>query len=279
MLHGHVKSNSSSNESSTIDVDEGDEDVGLGFQILEYEPRHWWRDDVPNCQYIRKHVSRHLRGAGFDLELGATVLDLRWICTQGPIGGVLGLKNDLDILQAVLEDNLESTAAHHPIVPVKIISDLVVASAAGLHLGMRVLHHAFFAHLYVFSKTNQWVHRFLERLNEVTPAPFLLPIVSFYRIPVDDLKFQMDLRLPNQNYFAFYTTDFSKCEKYCVAGANNDVIVFNLKNRSRLKWLKGHEKHVNVVKLSFDACKVISGSLDGNVIVWDWKENESQFLV
>lgn len=99
LLNGHMIRNASLTESDTGDDVEGP----LGLKMLEYEPRPWWKDEVHNKCYIRKHLSRHLRCAGLDLELGATMLDLRWMSAQGCAGGVLDLRNDLDILKKVVD--------------------------------------------------------------------------------------------------------------------------------------------------------------------------------
>lgn len=49
--------------------------------------------------------------------------------------------------------------------------------------------------------------------------------------------------------------------------------------RHQPKFLKGHETNVSVVKLSTASSKVCSGSLDGCVFVWDWKDTELPSLI
>lgn len=116
-------------------------------------------------------------------------------------------------------------------------------------------------------------------MNAVTPKPFLAGLVSFYRPPGDDLKFQIQLKSPGKNNFAYFSTDFSDCEEYIVAGSGHDVVIVSLETRDRLKWLKGHDENVSVVKFSSDASKVLSGSFDNSVIVWDWKETDTPSTV
>lgn len=91
-----------------------DSDGPLSFKMLEYSPRPWWSDDAPNMECTRKHLSRRLRSAGLDLELGATMVDLRWIDAHAHAGGILGLKNDLDILESVVDEEAESTRRTYP---------------------------------------------------------------------------------------------------------------------------------------------------------------------
>lgn len=47
--------------------------------------------------------------------------------------------------------------------------------------------------------------------------------------------------------------------------------------RENLRCLKGHEV-VTVVKFNLNGSKIISGSEDGNIIVWDWQDNEAPSL-
>lgn len=213
-----------------------------------------------------KNVSRHLRCASLELELGATILDLRWVAAQGETGGVLRLKNDLDILQAAVEHNFVSTGADELFANVTIVSNIIIAIAGDFQNGIRVLNQLFYAYLSGLSKKKEWIRRYLERIKQVTPKPFLVPSVAFYKHPVDDLKLDIDLKLPDQKDFAYFMTDFSAKDWYCVTGANNDVVVYNLGNRSRLMF-------------NSDASKLISGSLNNRVIVWDWKGTESPHLI
>lgn len=95
LLNGHIRPNGSWNQTGAEDA------VGsFGLNMLEYTPRPWWKRTVENKENIRSQLSRHLRRAGLDLELGATMLDIRWINAQALTGGLLGLQNDLDILQS-----------------------------------------------------------------------------------------------------------------------------------------------------------------------------------
>lgn len=131
-----------------------------------------------------------------------------------------------------------------------------------------MISHVLFLHLFIYSKTNEWMHLFLERLKEILPSPFLEPVVSFYERAGDDLKFHIQLKAPGKNELAYFSTQLSSCGKYCVSASQRDVLVFCLKRTNRLSCLKGHEKNVSEVKLNSDASMVISGSFDSSIIVW-----------
>lgn len=185
-------------------------------------------------------------------------------------------KNDLDILEAVVEKKSTSPEQN---APVRLISGIIVARSSALKMGVRVLGLIFFCHLFLLSKTDDWIRHFLERLKQTLPRPFLEAVVSFYRPPGDDLKWEIYMNSPGKSPHVYLSTDFSICERYSVAGASKDVSVFRLKTLNRLKWLKGHRKNVSVVKFSSDARKVISGSFDNSVIIWDWQKTECPHVI
>lgn len=274
LLDSHLLAGDSSDEAGAS----GDVDGPLGLRMLDYTPRPWWKDGIWNAEYMRKNVSRHLRGAGLELELGATVLDLRWMHAQALAGGSLALKNDLGILEAAVKGHFASTSSLDPVVnreasPVKLISDIVVANAGSLTMGRRVLSHLFYSSLFLLSKTNEWIQLFLERMKDVTQSPFLEPVLTSYRPPGDDLKFEIEYKVSDETESCFLSTDYT--DRYLAGATNSGVVVFNLETQERMKCLNVHEKNVSVVKFSTDASKVISGSFDNNVIVWDWQTTES----
>lgn len=276
LLNNHMSRVVSLKETGTEDG----VDVPLGLNMLEYTPRHWWHEGIANQEYIRKHLSHHLRRAGLYLELGATLLDIRWISAQGFAGGVLALKNDFGHLQAAVDENPMSIETDDTLVPsareaVKLIAELVVAVSSDLQSGVRVLSHLFFANLFLYSQTNAWMSQFLKRIKEVLSEPFLEPTLSFYQPLPDEFKFEIDLRSQGKRGFAYLNTDFSTCDRWCASGENNDVLVCSMENMHRLACLKGHKKNVSVVKFNSDASRVISGSFDNSIIIWDWRKRES----
>lgn len=94
LLNSHINLNVAGNE-----IGDGDDlDVPLGLNMLEFQPRPLWNEDIANAEYIRNNLTRHLQRAKLYRELGETVLDIRWISTQGVTEGVFRLKNDFDIL-------------------------------------------------------------------------------------------------------------------------------------------------------------------------------------
>lgn len=101
LLSGHVSPSISLDESNVL-LSTSEEPLGLN--MLHYVPRSWWDKDVANSVYIRKNLSRHLRCAGLGVELGAIMLDFRWMYVQALAGGILGIRHDFDILDKAMKE-------------------------------------------------------------------------------------------------------------------------------------------------------------------------------
>ncbi len=73
------------------------------LDLVELSPRPWWSDTCPDDGYIHAHLARHLSLSGRVSELAALLLDARWIKVRGKLGGLLGLQEDYDIVDKLLE--------------------------------------------------------------------------------------------------------------------------------------------------------------------------------
>lgn len=100
LLNGHRISDASSADAT------GNNHV---LRMLDYTPRAWWIYEIENKEYIRRNVCRHLHNGDLIRELGAVIIDLRWIDVQAHTGGFLGLKNDCNLLNYLLS---KKSASH-----------------------------------------------------------------------------------------------------------------------------------------------------------------------
>lgn len=132
LLNSHINLNVAGNE-----IGDGDDlDVPLGLNMLEFQPRPLWNEDIANAEYIRNNLIRHLQRAKLYRELGETVLDIRWISTQGVTEGVFRLKNDFDILQRAVEEKYVNARILEPALTcgmalVKMVSEALVSQLFG----------------------------------------------------------------------------------------------------------------------------------------------------
>lgn len=212
------------------------------------------------------------------------MMDFGWINSQAQAGGLIGLKNELEVVRWAVEEKLISSGTEDTLGPrvyahVKLISRAVPTVSASFRMGLRVLSHLFLTDYYLVSKTDEWLSRFLERVEDATPKPFFEPIASLYRQHGDDLKCDIDLRPRAYKEYVGLSTDSSICHRFCGAGAYHGVTVSCSETQQHLKLLKGHEKNVSVVKFNSDSSTIISGSLDQNVSVWEWQNTESPSLI
>lgn len=226
LLDGHIPPN------TFLDEDGGslEDNVALGLNMLEYEPRPWWKNDIANPVYFRKNPSKDLRGARLDIELGATVLDLRWIDAQALAGGVLGLMNDFDNLEeavkfrAVPEVPLEPSATN-VLDTLKYISEELVSQASFFGQGFRPYCYMLCTGLLFVSQTNEFCRRFLERVKAATPKPFLFSTLSLYEPPGKAFTFSIDLQPVSEHDQTCLAQDFAICDEYVVAGVHHGVVV------------------------------------------------------
>lgn len=164
----------------------------LGMNMLEYAPRPWWRDDIANVVYVLENLCRRLSFAGLLLELGAFMLDLRWISAQGRSGGSLGIKRDYQFLRkALLENDDTETTIRTAIASIPIV---LAMSSGSIGKGLRVVSFMLLSGLSNMSKGNEFLCRFLESVKVSTPKPYLMQTVCSYRPPEESLKSVIDLR-------------------------------------------------------------------------------------
>lgn len=248
----------------------------LGLNMLEYTPRSWWRDDICNSAYLRRNVCRHLCGGGLLLELGSLVLSLLWINAQAHTGGIFGLKTDFETLEKALVE--KGNCSDKVLCSIRSVPRALERSSASIRKGYRVLSFMLLCDLFSVSKTNEFLHRFLEIVKAATPRPYLVPTVSFYRPPGDGLKATIDLYKGAPKNPIFSCVDFSKCDQHLVAGVGHYVTVLDVDTGDQLRCFKGHESTVSAVMFNSDASNIVSSSTD-RIFVWAWRSESAAVVV
>lgn len=161
LLNGHL----STFVCNTIDANEDSVQ-----QMLEYSPRAWWRRDIGNKEYIRQNLCRHLRYGNLELELGAVVLDIRWMEARG----FPGLKKDCGQLNSLFMKTDASFRVVHSIA--KSILNVLEHSYWNMTKGLRVLSFVLLSGLCSLSETDEVMARFLDNVKTVAPKPCLVPL-------------------------------------------------------------------------------------------------------
>lgn len=181
LLNGHL-----SEDICTANNDEG----SLSMKMLDYTPRPWWENGIPNSLYIRRNLSRHLSCSCLQLELGSVVLDIHWINAQACTGGILGVMNDYSVLESVLSESGVNDSTRRSIRSVRRVLE---RSSANMGRGLQVLSFMLLSRLYALSETDLFLERFLERVKAMTPKPCLVPTMCSYRAPRYNLNATIDL--------------------------------------------------------------------------------------
>lgn len=204
----------------------------LDVNVFADTPRPWWKDDgnpgseVENRDYIRGNVMKHLQSAGFEIEMAATVLDLRWMLLQVQIGGMLALRSDFQTVQDSFTDERSSGARDS----MKYILLVLEENASIFQKGIRVLSFVLFSNLFDLAKKDEFLSHFLNYVKEVTPKPFLEPVVCRHRMVRNVWKRTSGFRHPDGKDAEFCTADFSSCKKYMVYSSKHSAIVFDLES-------------------------------------------------
>ncbi len=66
----------------------------------------------------------------------------------------------------------------------------------------------------------------------------------------------------------------SPCGRYIAAGAGSDAVVLQNSNGEMLQRLRGHTEDVTCIGFVAGWEKLVSGSRDGKVMVWQWESSE-----
>lgn len=222
LLNGHISPNDYSPSSNANQ---------LVRRILDYTPRAWWQDDIDSKEYIQQNETRHLHDGDLGLELGAVVLDLRWMHAQAHTGGSLGFDN-LKSMFLRLE-----TSNRNALLIIEKIADALAAASMNRTRGLRVISFVLLSDLSAKSETDELLARFLYIVKIATPNPYLTPVISFYRPRRKGLQAVIDIKQTEQEETSSQCADFSKCEKYLVVGTGRDIVVMYIDNGEKLGQL------------------------------------------
>lgn len=103
--------------------------------VSDFSPRFWWAPEVPNMEFIRSDLSRHLRDAGPQVELAATVLSIHWAKAQIQTGGILAWEKDWDLVHSFFHGDVYSVARKQGAIGARGGDSLYLVK--GLRLAMR----------------------------------------------------------------------------------------------------------------------------------------------
>lgn len=94
--------------------------------------------------------------------------------------------------------------------------------------------------------------------------------ISSYRPRREGLQAVINVLQSEQDYRYVSCADYSVCERYFVAGLQNDISLMSIETREHLGCFKGHDDTVLALMFSKDASKIVSECVDGSIMVWDW---------
>ncbi len=269
LLNGYVAASNEprAEESKALKIDD----------LVRSEPRPWWSLAIAEDGYIHSNLSRHLICAGLGIELSALLLDGRWTHVRRKIGGILALKTDFELLEECflrMENSSERLSISAEVRQgFKAIFKAVQLSWGRMLSGLRLFQFHVCGRLVTLRKSNGIVDTYLNSVEKYTPKPYLVPVSSFF----PELNRALITEIPVGGRCDCVAS--SPCGRYIAAGAGADILVARSSSGETLRRLRGHAETVSCVAFAAGFEKIVSGSVDGKVMMWDWETSESAVLV
>ncbi len=241
--------------------------------LVSFEPRPWWSLAATEDGYIHGNLSRHLTCACLDIELAALLLDVRWTQLRGRIGGILALKSDFELLEKCFL-RIENSGERESMVEelrqsFKDIFKTVQLLWARVVSEQRAFQFSVCGRLARARKSNVIIDTYLKSVEKYAPKPCLVPVSSFF----PELNSALITEIPVGGRCTCVSS--SPCGRYIAAGAGADILVASISSGEILQRLRGHSEDVYCVAFAAGWEKVVSGSGDGKVMIWEWETSES----
>ncbi len=246
--------------------------------IISWKPRPWWSDAVPQDGYIHANLARHLSLSGQGEELAALLLDSRWTGLRAKIGGILALEEDFELLDAVFSKWLCAKQHDSRLFEVRrafrqIFKALLPSWGTLMMEGRRSFQFRLCGLLRSLRQVDVVVDVYLKSVESCTPKPFLLPVSTFFPELASAPKIEVPIGGDCE------CIDCSPCGNYVTAGTKNEIVVAEIRTGETLQRLRGHTQVVWSVHFVQGSKKIVSGSRDGTVMVWDWQSSHSPVRV
>ncbi len=229
--------------------------------------RPWWSNCLSPDGYIHQNLATHLVAAGCAAELLQLLLDARWSRRQLMCGGTLTLQSDYDtVINAI---NQKKCAAIHGLSINDMIEQLTTISKALLGASGRLIKHPeTFAFEVIGRLTNAredmvLVEKFLKSVERTEDKPWLRPWRQIYPDPREGLS---------QEILAggsCWSVAYFPCGTLLAAAGTSNLLIIDLKSGRISNRLEGHEGYVRSVSVCQRGTRVVSGSEDHTVRMWD----------
>ncbi len=150
----------------------------------------------------------------------------------------------------------------------KDIFTAVQLSWARMITGLRVFQFQVCGRLASVRKLNVIVDAYLQSVEKCTPKPYLLPVNSFFL----ELDSALIMEVPVGPRCLCVAN--SPCGRYIAVGAEADIVVAERTCGEILQRLRGHTNVVTCIEFTAGWNKIVSGSADGKIMVWEWESSE-----
>jgi len=218
-------------------------------QFLEaYKVENW--ADLPEEEYMWRHLAHHLVGAGREAELRKLLLDFNWQQSKLKATDVHLLLNDYDLFP---EDY-----------PVEMVKGAVRLSANVLSMDKVLLAGQLLGRLQSFSdvEIKSMIGDICKKSRDR-----VLPLTGSLMPPGGPL-----IRTLTGHSSGVNAVSVTQDGKYAVSASNDHTLkVWDLKTGKEVHTLTGHSSGVIAVSVTQDGKYVVSASDDHTLKVWDLK--------
>ncbi len=234
--------------------------------LLSVSPKPWLSKSVPDDGYIHSNTARHLSFSCHGIELAVLILDARWTTMRAKTGEILALHGDFEILRKCSGQWAGAAGTETPVVEFEqtfgqIFRALRISWGRFLE-GLRAFQFQVCGRLLRLRRTSIIVDKYLKSVETNTPMPYLVSLTPVF----PELNDAQLYEIPVGGTCCCVAC--SPCGKYCVAGAQNDIVVIDAGTGIILRRLIGHTKTVLCLTFAAELSKIVSGGQDENVMVW-----------
>ncbi len=113
----------------------------------------------------------------------------------------------------------------------------------------------------------------MNSFEAYTAKPYLKPVSTFF----PELDDALMMEIPLGGWCCCVAS--SPCGRYIAAGAGADIVVAKSSTGEVLWRLRGHSDAVTCVAFAAAGKKIMSGSEDKKIMIWEWEASESAVQV
>jgi WD40 repeat protein len=239
----------------------------------------WWSDALADDVYLHANLARHLVGCGRYSDLETLLLDHRWTQRQLDVSGLLVLKRDFTLLESSLslevdrnaeDDTFAATSAK--VIELRRIRDAILLAWGFASKNPRELCFQLHGRLFMWAScglVKMYLHS-VETVTEHAKLAWLKPMGHYLAAPGGRLETVVVLSSP-----ALCVATVPGSNHAVVGDESGAVSLVDIGTSAVVREYGTHDAAVTCIAVSPDGLRVVSGSWDKTVRIWNLKTGKS----